>query len=93
MTHPKRLHSKQEDVFTKEEINHRNDKKIKDDFPGYPHPPSAEEYIKPETDTDKATAAVGIKDGEKKNKNEIENDKQISLGSADAFEESEKVKE
>lgn len=83
----------QKHQLSKEDINNNPDKKIKDDFPGYPHPPSSDKNIKPETETDKAIAAFGTKDGEKKDKNEIESDKKTSAGSADAFEEVEKVKE
>jgi len=45
------------------------------------------------SDTDKAIAAIVTKDDEKKSKIEIEKNKKSSLGSANAFEGTEEVKE
>lgn len=71
----------------KSEVANHPDPKIDEDFKGYPNNPAKEKVIKPETATEKKTAAVDVKDGEKmKNtsgKKEI--DEQDSDGSGGAF--------
>ena len=65
------------------------DKKIDEDFEGYPHRPAKDETIKPKTNTQKKVAETDQKDGEKKDrkkyKSKIEIDEQDSDGSANAF--------
>jgi hypothetical protein len=68
-------------IDTKEEVQQTKDERIDQDFPGYPHPPSQENTIKPNTKEDKANARLI--------KKENYNDEQSSDGSANAFEESE----
>ena len=72
-------------------MSNNPDQNIKQDFHGFPHPPSSKKQIHPVTDTDKVIATVGVKDGEKRNKDEIDESK--SDGSGGAFEATEEVKE
>jgi hypothetical protein len=78
-----------------ETIENHPDKRIDQDFQGYPHAPAKEELINPKTKEQKKTAAVDIKDGEKMDQEDKK--KQIgeekSNGSANAFEGTEEVKE
>ncbi len=75
-------------LINKEDVEKSPDNKIDEDFPGFPHAPAEKEMIKPESEKDKINANLNSKDGEKRNaKNEI--DEQHSNGSANAFEESE----
>ena len=73
----------------KEDIQKHPDKKIDQDFEGYPDGPANDETIKPKTKEEKKTAAINTKDGEKKNNAEKEKsamtDEQDSDGSANAF--------
>jgi len=78
-------------ITKKEDVAKSNDKKIDEDFKGFPHAPSSKQLIKPETKEEKKTAATGITDGEKKDKKEI--DEQQSDESAEAFTATEEVKE
>jgi hypothetical protein len=55
-------------IRNKEEIQQNPDKKIDEDFKGYPHAPATDENIKPGTKEEKKTAATGVKDGEKRGK-------------------------
>ena len=49
----------------KEDIQRNPDNHIDQDYPGFPHAPAKEEIIHPKTKTEKKTAAVHHKDGEK----------------------------
>ena len=72
----------------KEEIAQHPDNKIDQDFKGYPHGTASDETIKPETATQKETADLDNKDGEKRTpqrRKEV-TDEQQSDGSANAFE-------
>lgn len=76
-------------------IQNHPDKRIDQDFEGYPHAPAKEELINPKTKEQKKTAALNIKDGEKmdqKNKKK-QTSEQDSDGSANAFEGTENVKD
>jgi hypothetical protein len=72
----------------KQDIQKHPDKHIDQDYEGYPHAPSREEQIKPATDQQKKSAAVNVKDGEKKFKTKPE---EKDNGSANAFERTENV--
>jgi hypothetical protein len=72
-------------LTNKEDIQKNPDKKIDQDFEGYPHGGAKENLIKPKTKEDKKTAAMDIKDGEKINYPPKETDEQDSDGSANAF--------
>lgn len=77
-------------IKTKEEIKKNPDNKIDEDFEGYPNGPAKDETIDPKTKTQKETADLDHKDGEKKfktkkNKNNAVTDEQESDGSANAF--------
>ena len=86
-------------INQKEEVAKNSDNKIDEDFNGYPHGQAKEKLIKPETSTEKKTAAVDVKDGEKMNntrgraKKKDEKDEQESDGSGGAFSDTEDVKE
>ncbi|MBI3882986.1 MAG: hypothetical protein HY305_01885, partial [Sphingobacteriales bacterium] len=54
-------------ITDKNQIQSNPDKHIDQDFKGFPHAPATTEMITPATATEKATAAVNIKDGEKRN--------------------------
>ena len=49
----------------KEDVQRNPDNHIDQDYPGFPHAPAKEEIIHPKTKTEKKTAAVHQKDGEK----------------------------
>lgn len=70
----------------KETVAQSQDSKTDQDFPGFPHGPSQENLIKPKTGDQKKTAALDVKDGEKRNPGE-----QNSDGSGGAFEATESV--
>ncbi|HEX7847581.1 MAG TPA: hypothetical protein VF476_17395 [Chitinophagaceae bacterium] len=80
------MKKKENPVIKKEDIARHPDKKIDQDFEGYPHGPATDKTIKPRTQEEKETADVYNKDGEKRiyRKNGI--DEQDSDGSANAFE-------
>lgn len=83
-------------TFRKDEVQENPDKHIDQDFPAYPHGPSAEETIKPKTGRQKKTAAIDIKDGEKnisKTTPENKDSEQFSEGSGGAFGATEEVRE
>ncbi len=71
-------------IDKKEEVQKTKDKRINQDFPGYPHAPSQEKTINPSTKEEKATARLIKKEKYQDNKDEQESD-----GSANAFGESE----
>jgi hypothetical protein len=66
-----------------------NDKKIDEDYPGYPHSPSQHKIINPSTREEKIIANVNAKDGQGKNR--YETDESKSDGSANAFERTEQI--
>lgn len=73
-------------INKKEEIKQNPDNKIDQDFKGYPSGPATDETITPKTDSDKKTADLENKDGEKRIYKKDETDEQDSDGSANAFE-------
>lgn len=79
----------------KSDVAKHPDNKIDQDFEGYPHGQAKDKVISPKTTTEKKTAAVDVKDGEK-----MENtggkkgrDEQDSDGSGGAFAGTEDVKD
>jgi hypothetical protein len=66
-------------ITRKEEVAHNKDKHIDQDFPGYPHQPSAEKTINPKTEEDKVNANI-------KTNNDPTPEQEQSVGSANAFE-------
>lgn len=70
-------------IDKKEEVQESKDKHIDQDFPGYPHSPSQEKMIKPETKEDKANARLI-----KKENYQDKDTEQNSDGSANAFDNS-----
>jgi hypothetical protein len=83
-------------INQKEGVAKHSDNKIDEDFKGYPHGQAKEKLIKPETGTEKKTAAVDVKDGEKMNNTRgrsKQKDEQDSDGSGGAFAGTEDVKE
>ena len=83
-------------IGQKEAVAKHSDKKTDEDFKGYPHGQAKEKLIKPETRTEKKTAAVDVKDGEKMNDTggrSKQTDEQDSDGSGGAFGGTEDVKE
>jgi hypothetical protein len=79
--------SKSKPITKKEDIQHHPDKKIDQDYSGYPDGPAKDETIKPETKEERDIADVDNKDGEKRNYKKAKIDEQDSDGSANAFEE------
>ena len=80
-------------MTTEEDVQKNPDNKIDEDFPGFPHSPSKDQIIKPETKQDNKTAQTDKKDGEKMNipKGERPIDESQSDGSGGAFEATERV--
>ena len=72
-------------------VKSSNDNKIDQDFPGFPHGHAKENIINPKTNTEKKIADVNNKDGEKRNRKEI--DESRSDGSGGAFNATEEVRE
>ena len=70
----------------KEGILKNPDKKIDQDFKGYPHGPANDETINPRTKNEQKTADLDNKDGEKIIYRQHEIDEQGSDGSANVFE-------
>jgi hypothetical protein len=59
--HPKSSavnNKKTDPIDKKEKVQQSNDKRIDEDFKGYPHNPAKEEVINPKTRTEKITANV-----------------------------------
>jgi len=69
------------------------DKRMDQDFPGFPDHPSKEEIISPETPDQEKVADIHEKDGEKRNYPDNESREEESDGSANAFERTESVKD
>jgi hypothetical protein len=75
-------------ISRKEEIAKQSDRKIREDFNGYPIGPARDETINPQTEDQKRTAALDDKDGEKRIIHPDKRkglDEQDSDGSANAF--------
>ena len=70
-------------IVKKEDVRRNPDEHIDQDFPGFPDPPAREKTINPETEEDKVNANLKKKDTTSRT------DENMSLGSADAFEETE----
>ncbi len=79
----------------KNDVAKHSDDKIDQDFEGYPHGHAKDKVIKPETATEKKTAAVDVKDGEKMDDTSGKKgrDEQDSDGSGGAFAGTEDVKD
>lgn len=88
-------HKKASSAIQKEEVAGHPDKKIDEDFSGYPHGHAKEKIINPQTKTEKKTAALNVKDGEKMNntggRSKKQRDEQDSDGSGGAFNATENV--
>ena len=72
----------------KDEIQRNPDRKIDQDFEGYPQGPAKDETIRPRTAREEKTAGSNVKDGEKldiKPQERQSLDEQESDGSANAF--------
>ena len=89
----KSVHKKTHPLQNEKDVENNPDANIKQDFPGFPHDPSAKTQIKPLSKADKITANIDSKEGEKRNKTKHETDEEDSDGSADAFERTEEVNE
>ena len=75
-------------IRNKEEIQRNPDKKIDQDFQGYPQGPAKDETIHPQTESEEKAAGNHKKDGEKRDIKPQERqslDEQDSDGSAGAF--------
>ena len=90
--------AKKKEVMKKDSVQSSSDQRIDQDFSGFPHAPSKEKVISPESSEEKKVAAVHTKDGEKENNPPAkmkalkkEKDEQDSDGSANAFEGTERV--
>jgi len=79
------MKNKNNPIRNKEDIKQSPDKKIDQDFEGYPAGPAKDEIIKPETEEEKKIADLDNKDGEKRIYKKKETDEQDSEGSANAF--------
>ena len=79
------MEKKNDPIKNKEEIKQHPDKKIDQDFTGYPSGPAKDETIKPETEEENKIADIGNKDGEKRIYKRNETDEQDSDGSANAL--------
>lgn len=82
---------KSKPIISKQEVHSHTDNKIDQDFPGFPYGESKEKMITPTTPTEKKAASVEKTDGEKMNKEEI--DEAASDASGGAFDGTESVKE
>ena len=82
---------KAEPNISKKEVYNSTDSKMDQDFPGFPYGQSNENIITPATPTEMKVAAVDKTDGEKMNKEQI--DEAASDASAGAFNATETVKE
>jgi len=80
------MNKKTQVIREKDDVRKNPDKKIDQDFTGYPHGPAKEEIIRPRSRRQKETADTDNKDGEKRSYHRHEIDEQESDGSANAFE-------
>lgn len=62
---------------SKKDIQQNSDARIDQDFPGYPNGSSSDEMIKPKSATQKKTAGIQVKDGEKVIKEDTAKNKAI----------------
>ena len=93
MPEKKNKTGKKTQPIRKEDIQKNPDKHIDQDFEGYPHPPSADEIIRPTTKTEKLDSGVIRKETTRKKtsqeaelRKELEDtDEQDSDGSGGAF--------
>lgn len=91
--------TKNDPIRTRQDLQNSTDERIDQDFPGLSTDKSKEKTITPTTKQEKKIAALGVKDGEKMNKKEIENASEATgrpeedNGSANAFEGTERVGE
>jgi len=69
-------------IVNKEEVRRNPDEHIDQDFPGFPDSPGREKTINPKTEEDKVNANL-------KKKDTTDDTPNMSLGSANAFEETE----
>ncbi|HKZ67102.1 MAG TPA: hypothetical protein VJ111_12125 [Chitinophagaceae bacterium] len=92
--------ARKNDTIHKKNIQQHPDKRIDQDFPGYPHAPAKEEIINPQTEQEKKVAAIDSRDGEKQinpsskkktRSSATETEEERSDGSANAFEATERV--
>jgi hypothetical protein len=81
------------DTGQNEDQKRNPDKRMDQDFPGFPDHPAKEKIIRPETPEQKKVADIHEKDGEKRNYPENDRDEEESDGSANAFERTESVKD
>ena len=79
------VENKSDPIRNKEDIKQSPDKKIDQDFEGYPSGPAKDKTINPKTKDEKKIADLDNKDGEKRIYNKNETDEQDSDGSANAF--------
>lgn len=79
------MENKNHPIRNKEEIRQSPDRKIDQDFEGYPAGPAKDETIKPKTEEEKKIADLENKDGEKRIYKKKETDEKDSDGSANAF--------
>ena len=92
MQSPDKKNQSSDPIDSKADVRNNPDPKIDQDFKGFPDGEGSEEKVNPKTATDKKTAAVDTKDGEKKldaDKKKADTDELRSDGSANAFEGSE----
>ena len=79
------MKTKNDPIKHKNDISKNPDKKIDQDYKGYPAGPAKDETIKPDTEEEKKIADLDNKDGEKRIYKKNETDEQDSDGSANAF--------
>jgi len=84
---------KTRDTRQNEDLKKNPDKRMDQDFPGFPGLPAKEEIIKPETPDLEKVADIYEKDGEKRNYPDDDSNEEESDGSANAFEGTESVKD
>ena len=77
--------TKNDPIKNKEDIKQNPDRKIDQDFKGYPAGNAKDEIIKPETEEEKKIADLDNKDGEKRIYKKKQTDEQDSDASATAF--------
>ena len=80
------MKDKTDPIRKRKEIKQNPDRKIDQDFQGYPHGPASEKTIKPRTKQQHKIADTDNKDGEKRTYRNGESNEQDSDGSANAFE-------
>ena len=81
------------DQWANEDQKKNPDKRMDQDFTGFPDYPAKEEIIRPETPEQEKVADIHEKDGEKRNYPDNESHEEESDGSANAFEGTESVRD